>query len=107
MEPADLRGAGAVGAGAPDGDDRSFDALDELPESALVLSPVRDDGAISDFVFTYVNRVAAARVGASPHELSGRSVLDAWPRFPRELFERFAAIVEDGVPLRAQLDLRD
>jgi anti-anti-sigma factor len=107
MEPADLRGAGAVGAGAPDADDRSFEALDELPESALVLTPVRDDGAISDFVFTYVNRVAAARVGASPHELSGRSVLDAWPRFPRELFERFAAIVEDGVPLRAQLDLRD
>jgi anti-anti-sigma factor len=108
MDPADLSRPGPARAGALDAADRSFDALDELPESTIVLEPVRDDeGVVCDFVFTYVNRVAAAGVGASADELAGRSVLDAWPRFPRELFERFAAIIEDGLPLRAQLDLRD
>jgi anti-anti-sigma factor len=108
MEPADLRRPGAAGAAAAATGDRSFDALDELPEAIVVLEPVRDgEGAIADFRFAYVNRVAAESVGASPDELAGRSVLDSWTRFPRELFERFGAIVEDGVPLRAQLDLRD
>jgi anti-anti-sigma factor len=108
MDPADLRRLGPAGAGAAATGDRSFDALDELPEAIVVLEPVRDDdGAIADFHFAYVNRVAAESAGASADELVGRSALDAWTRFPRELFDRFAAIVEDGVPLRAQLDLRD
>jgi anti-anti-sigma factor len=108
MEPADLRRPGPAGGAAAAPGDRSFDALDELPAATVVLEPVRDDdGAIADFRFAYVNRVAAESVGAPPDELVGRSVLDAWTRLPAELFARFAAIVEDGVPLRAQLDLRD
>src|SRR3954451_7333454 len=108
MEPADLRRPGPAGAAAAATGDRSFDALDELPEAIVVLEPVRDDeSAVADFRFAYVNRVAAEAVGPPPDELAGRSVLDSWTRFPRELFERFGALAEDGVPLRAQLDLRD
>lgn len=109
MEPADLRGPGWPGRGeASDAAARAFGALDELPQATVVLAPVRDDaGDVVDLVFDYANRVASAAVGAAADELPGRSVLEALPAFPRELFESLVAVVEEGVPLRTQLHYRD
>jgi anti-anti-sigma factor len=106
VEPADLRG--------PDPGDqsataaRAFDALDELPEATVVLAPVRDgDGTVTDFVFEYANRVAAAALGAASRELTGRRVLTALPAFPLTLFEEMVTVVEDGSALRTRVAYRD
>jgi anti-anti-sigma factor len=109
MEPPDLREPGPGRAPAAAGGE--FGALDELPEAAVVLAPVRDDaGAVTDFVFDYANAAAAAAaaaVGATADELIGRTLLDTLPAFPAELLERLAEAVENGGPLRTQLDYRD
>jgi anti-anti-sigma factor len=106
MEPADLRDPGRGRASAAAGGE--FGALDELPEATVVLAPQRDGaGVVADFVFYYANAAAAAAVGATADELVGRNVLDALPAFPDELFERLVEVVEDGRPLRTQLDYAD
>lgn len=106
MERADLKGldpgdsAGAVA--------RAFDALEALPEATAVLAPVRDPaGVVTDFIFHYANRVAATVLGAGSGELTGRSVLAALPAFPRDLFEQFVAVLDEGAAMRTQLDYRD
>ncbi len=106
MERADLRGPDP--AASSELGPRAFAALDELPEAAVVLEPVRDArGAIGAFVFEYANSVAAAAFGVAAGELAGRPVEAVWPEFPRTLLEAFAAVVEDGAPLRTQLDARE
>jgi anti-anti-sigma factor len=98
MEPGDQHGAVA----------RAFDALEALPEPTVVLAPVRDDaGAVTDFVFDYANRVAETAFGAAPDGLTGRSVLAALPAFPRNLFEQFVAVLDEGAALRTQVDYHD
>ena len=88
---------------------RSLAALDELPEATVAIGAVRDDaGKVVDFHFQYANRVAASVARApSGSELVGRRLLEALPAFPRELFARFVAVVEDGVALRTQIDYRE
>jgi anti-anti-sigma factor len=105
MEHADLREPGPDRASAAAGE---FGALDGLPEATVVLAPVRDcDGAVVDFVIDYANDAAAAIVGATADEPVGRTIRATLPAFPNELFERLVAVVEDGRPLRTQLDYRD
>jgi anti-anti-sigma factor len=102
MEPADLRESGPRRASGAAG--AEFGALDELPEATVVIAPLRDDaGTVVDFVFDYANAAAAAAAG----ELPDRRLLEALPAVPRELFEQLVAVVEDGRPLRTQLDYRD
>ncbi len=92
---------------APEAVGLAFGALRELPEAAAVLDAVRDDaGDVVDFVLAYANLVAAEGIGADADELPGRSILEALPEFPGELFARFVTVLEDGEPLRTQLDYR-
>jgi anti-anti-sigma factor len=106
MEQADLRQPGPARASAAAGGE--FGALDELPEATVVLAPARDcAGAVVDFVIEYANAAAAAIVGMTTDEPPGRTIRDALPAFPNELFERFVDVVETGRPLRTQLDYRD
>jgi anti-anti-sigma factor len=105
MEHADLREPGPDRASAAAGE---FGALDGLPEATVVLAPVRDgDGAVVDFVVDYANSAAVAVAGATADEALGRTVRDVLPAFPDDLFERLVAVVEEGRPLRTQLDYRD
>jgi anti-anti-sigma factor len=106
MEPADLREPVSGGASAAAA--AEFAALQELPEPTVVLAPVRgESGAVADFVFEYANGAAAAAVGAAAARLPGRRLLEALPAFPDELFDRLVEVVEEGRPLRTQLDYRD
>ena len=83
-------------------------ALDELPEATIVLLPVRDAaGAIVDLVFDYANRGASRLAGVPAGELVGHHLRAALPAFPAALFEDLVAVLEDGVPLRMQLDYSD
>jgi anti-anti-sigma factor len=106
MEQADVREPGPDRTAAVAGVE--FGALDQLPEAAVVLGPVRDcAGAVVDFVIEYANGAAVAIVGATADEPLGRTIRDALPAFPDELFERLVEVVEAGRPLRTQLDYRD
>ncbi|MEA2155538.1 MAG: hypothetical protein QOE11_1678 [Solirubrobacteraceae bacterium] len=106
MEPADLREQDPED--LADAAARAFAALDGLPDATVVLGPVRDDaGSVVDFDFRYLNQTAAAAFGASPQELLGRHLLASLPAFPGELFEQFVAVLDEGAPLRVQLDYRD
>src|SRR4051812_22185060 len=103
MEQADVREPGPDRTAAVAGVE--FGALDQLPEAAVVLGPVRDcAGAVVDFVIEYANGAAVAIVGATADEPLGRTIRDALPAFPDELFERLVEVVEAGRPLRTQLD---
>jgi anti-anti-sigma factor len=84
---------------------RALAALDELPEAAVVISPVRDEaGATVDFVFDYANRVAAAAAGASASELPGRSMLETLPKLSQHVFDRLVDVIATGAPQRIRLD---
>jgi anti-anti-sigma factor len=87
---------------------RALAALDELPEATVVLLPVRDEaGAVVDLVFDYANRGAGALARMPAEMLPGRRLREALPAFPPALFERLVGVLEDGTPLRTQLDYSD
>jgi len=87
---------------------RALAALDELPEATAVILPVRDEpGTIVDFVFDYVNRVAASAVGVAVGELPGRSLLEVLPQIPPHVFDKLVGVLETGIPLRMQLEYAD
>jgi anti-anti-sigma factor len=83
-------------------------ALDELPEAAVVLLPVRDAaGAVSDLVLDYANRGASLVAGVPAGELIGHHVRDALPGFSPALFGDLVAVLEGGAALRTQVDYSD
>jgi anti-anti-sigma factor len=87
---------------------QSLGALDELPEAAVVLLPVRDDaGAIVDLVFEYANRGAAAIAGVPPDELVGHRLRQSLPAFPPQLFADLVAVLASGTPLRTRAEYSD
>jgi anti-anti-sigma factor len=103
MDAGDLRGTGI--AGAADAAARGFAALDDAPTAIAVLAPARDDhGAVADLVVEYANGAAAAIAGVAVEELPGRGIRAA---LAPEHFERLAAVVDDGAPMRARLDRDD
>jgi len=84
---------------------RALAALDELPESAALLRPVRDDlGTVVDFVYAYVNRRAGDAAGVPASFLLGQRVLAALPSFPSDVFEGLVGVLENGEPLHGTLD---
>jgi|GEM_PF-711939 len=106
MEPADLRRPGPDDV-EPEAGASGFGALDELPEAAIVLTPLRDAaGEVADFAFAYANRIAAAAIGASAEGLIGRSIAHALPGLPPTLGAGLTAVADTGVPWRARLDYR-
>jgi anti-anti-sigma factor len=83
-------------------------ALDELPEATVVFTPVRDGGgSVVDFVFDYANRGAATIARLPADEIVGHHLLESLPAFPPTLFAQLVAVLEDGAPLRTQIDMRD
>ena len=106
MAPADR------GRGGPDlaleATARALAALDELPDGAAVLRPVRDDaGVVIDLVYAYANRRAGEAAGMASSELLGRGLLESLPAFPRELFEALVAVLAGGDPLHGEMDHRE
>jgi diguanylate cyclase (GGDEF)-like protein/PAS domain S-box-containing protein len=75
-------------------------ALDNVPDALVVVRAVRDgNGVVVDFRRTYVNPVAAARIGATRDELVGQSLWNVLPGVSSvPVFERFAAVLDTGVP---------
>ena len=87
---------------------QSLGALDELPEAVAVLLPVRDDaGSIIDLVFDYANHAAGVIAGIEASELRGHHLRQSLPAFPQALFEDLVAVLEEGAPLRTQVDYSD
>jgi diguanylate cyclase (GGDEF)-like protein/PAS domain S-box-containing protein len=74
--------------------------LDNVPDALVVVRAVRDgNGVVVDFRRTYVNPVAAARIGTTPEELVGQSLWSVLPGVSSvPVFERFAAVLDTGVP---------
>jgi anti-anti-sigma factor len=84
---------------------QALGALDELPAATVLLAPVRDEtGSVVDLVFDYVNRGAGAVARVPVRELVGRRLLELLPAFPPPLFASLVAVLEDGEPLRTELD---
>src|SRR5215218_6038905 len=83
-------------------------ALDELPDATIVLAPVRDEThAVVDFVFEYANRGASAVAGVPASAIVGRRLRESLPAFPSGLFHELVGLLDDGVPLRTEVDLTD
>ncbi|MEA2190382.1 MAG: hypothetical protein QOI73_503 [Solirubrobacteraceae bacterium] len=82
---------------------RALAALDNVPDGAALMRPVRDDaGAVVDFVYAYLNRRGGGNVGAEL--LLGRRLLDVLPAFPRALFDDLVAVLAGGEPLCTTVD---
>ena len=91
------------------GERRALAALDELPEATVVLRPVRDDAGARRRLRLRLRqpRARATSRGVPSVELLGRRVLEALPAFPRALFDEPRRVLDDGEPLRTQLDYGD
>jgi diguanylate cyclase (GGDEF)-like protein/PAS domain S-box-containing protein len=88
---------------APDGGhhgDLVWRALQATQEGVMVHRAVRDpDGAIVDLQWVLVNEAAARMAGRPAHELVGRRLCEVLPGHrPSGLLERYARVVETGVP---------
>jgi PAS domain S-box-containing protein len=106
MAPADHGRAGPDD--APDVTARALAALDELPEGAVLLRPVRDaTGTVVDLVFAYVNQWAGHAGGVPASQLMGQRVLEGLQALPRDLFDSFVAVLDGGPPLRTTVDYSD
>jgi PAS domain S-box-containing protein len=83
-------------------------ALDELPEAAVVLVPVRDGaGRVADLAFDYANRSAGIIAGVPAAELIGQRVREVLPGSAPTLFADLVTVLEGGPPLRTQVDYSD
>ena len=105
MAPAD-RGRTAPDL-APGAASRALAALDELPDGMLLLRPVREAGTVVDFVIEHANKRAGRAAGVPVSEMLGRRLLQALPAFPHELFAQLVGVLDEGEPLRVELDYRD
>ncbi len=83
-------------------------ALDELPDATVVLAPVHDDtGAVVDLVFEYANRGASVIAGMPASDLVGLRMREALPAFPDALFDDLVGVLDNGVPLRTEVEFSD
>lgn len=79
-------------------EDRFRQAIDNMLDSVMMCSPVRDaDGRVVDLHVDYVNRAAVEVGGRPPEELRGRVMSEAWPMLAdTPLFEQYLRIAETG-----------
>ena len=92
----------------PPGDPiRTLAALDDVPFAVVLLEPLRYDGELADFVFTYANRRAAEIAAMGADELRGRRLRASLPAFPPQLFAAFARTLAGGEPFHTELDYSD
>ncbi len=83
-------------------------ALDELPDATVVLAPVHDrTGAVVDLVFEYANRRAGVIAQMATSDLVGLRMREALPAFPDALFEDLVGVLDNGVPLRTEVQFSD
>jgi len=73
--------------------------LEASPDGFIVLKSLRDTtGAIADFVFEYINPVAAKRVNIPQSELLGQRYLQLFPESQTNgYFDRYVAVSETGI----------
>ncbi|HVF76313.1 MAG TPA: SpoIIE family protein phosphatase [Acidimicrobiales bacterium] len=82
-------------------EDRFRQAIDNMLESVMMCSPVRDArGRVVDLHIDYVNRAVEEIGGRPPEELKGRLMSGAWPMLAEStLFEQYLRIADTGEPL--------
>lgn len=84
--------------------DRFRTAMDAMIDQVVLAHAIRDEaGEIVDFEFDFANEAARSATGRSLDRLVGRRARDLYPRWQASgLFERFATVVETGVPYVAE-----
>jgi serine phosphatase RsbU (regulator of sigma subunit) len=84
--------------------DRFRSAMDAMIDQVVLAHAIRgDDGAIVDFEVDFANEAALTATGRTLPELVGRRAGDLYPRWQASgLLERFATVVETGVPYVAE-----
>lgn len=85
-------------------DDRFRAVLDAMFDEVAIGVAVRDDdGTIVDFEMVYLNAATLDGAGRSAEDLIGRRVCESFPGWAESgLLERYARVVETGVPYVAE-----
>ena len=88
---------------------RLIEALEHLPDSVCIVSPVRDEsGEIVDLVVEYVNRAAEDTVGLARDEVVGKRLLEATPAVRDSgLLDNCRQVIETGEPYVGTIEYRD
>jgi PAS domain S-box-containing protein len=86
-------------------EDRFRQAIDNMIDTVLIGKPIRsDDGSITDFLVTFVNRGSDELGGREAAELAGRRFRELWPNVAESgLLARYVEVVETG----SAVDLED
>ena len=82
-----------------------FRAFQELSLDGFnVFRSIRDESKIVDFEWEYVNPAAAKIQQSTPEELTGKRLLEVLPGHKDSgLFDRYAQVVETGIPLDTEI----
>jgi serine phosphatase RsbU (regulator of sigma subunit)/PAS domain-containing protein len=85
------------------GDPSVYKLLDDLADSVLAVRPIRGaSGALADFTIEHVNPGYIDPLGRDPADLSGLTLLEAYPGSGGDtaLFGRAAQVLESGRPVQ-------
>jgi signal transduction histidine kinase len=80
-------------------------SVESLLDGFAILSAVRKNGAIEDFIFEYINETGCRLNRRSYTEHSGQRLLALLPELKENgIYDKYAQLVENGLPLEEEVE---